>query len=180
MNTQANVDPAEIEKFQAVASRWWDPQSEFKALHDINPLRVDYIERHSGGLDGKRVVDIGCGGGILAEAMAVGNAGAGGAQNDILEGLGELCRHHGDATDPLSDTCVHLNGTHGDDRGERPVYGTRSSMLLELETGFKAGRLLHADGAPCVTSYEDLSSLIRDLGRRPASVGQGALMRTAG
>ena len=74
MNTQANVDPAEIEKFQAVASRWWDPQSEFKALHDINPLRVDYIELHSGGLDGKRVVDIGCGGGILAEAMAAKGA----------------------------------------------------------------------------------------------------------
>jgi len=67
---ESNVDPAEIEKFQAIASRWWDRESEFRPLHEINPLRVDYIERHAEGLEGKRVVDIGCGGGILAEAMA--------------------------------------------------------------------------------------------------------------
>ena len=66
----SNVDPAEIDKFQAIASRWWDRESEFKPLHDINPLRVGYIEKHAQGLAGKRVVDIGCGGGILAEAMA--------------------------------------------------------------------------------------------------------------
>lgn len=70
MSRQANVDPAEIDKFQALASRWWDRESEFKALHEINPLRVDYIERQAQGLDGKTVVDIGCGGGILAEALA--------------------------------------------------------------------------------------------------------------
>jgi len=56
-----NVDPAEIEKFQAIASRWWDPNSEFKPLHDINPLRLDYIEQQAGGLQGRKVVDIGCG-----------------------------------------------------------------------------------------------------------------------
>jgi 2-polyprenyl-6-hydroxyphenyl methylase / 3-demethylubiquinone-9 3-methyltransferase len=67
---ETNVDPAEIDKFQAIASRWWDRESEFRPLHEINPLRVDYIERHAGGLAGKRVVDIGCGGGILAEALA--------------------------------------------------------------------------------------------------------------
>lgn len=67
---ETNVDPAEIEKFQAIASRWWDLESEFKPLHEINPLRVDYIDRQIPGLEGKRVVDIGCGGGILAEAMA--------------------------------------------------------------------------------------------------------------
>ena len=67
---ETNVDPAEIEKFQAIASRWWDLESEFKPLHEINPLRVDYIDRQIPGLKGKRVVDIGCGGGILAEAMA--------------------------------------------------------------------------------------------------------------
>jgi 2-polyprenyl-6-hydroxyphenyl methylase / 3-demethylubiquinone-9 3-methyltransferase len=66
----ANVDPAEIDKFQSIASRWWDRESEFKPLHEINPLRVRYIERQAGGLAGKRVVDIGCGGGILAEALA--------------------------------------------------------------------------------------------------------------
>lgn len=72
--TRANVDPAEIDKFQAIASRWWDPDSEFKPLHDINPLRVNYIEQASGGLKGKKILDIGCGGGILAEALAAKGA----------------------------------------------------------------------------------------------------------
>jgi 2-polyprenyl-6-hydroxyphenyl methylase/3-demethylubiquinone-9 3-methyltransferase len=67
---ETNVDPAEIDKFQSIASRWWDRESEFKPLHDINPLRVDYIERQVKELAGKQVVDIGCGGGILAEALA--------------------------------------------------------------------------------------------------------------
>ena len=67
---ETNVDPAEIDKFQSIASRWWDRESEFKPLHDINPLRVDYIERQVNGLAGKQVVDIGCGGGILTEALA--------------------------------------------------------------------------------------------------------------
>ena len=67
---ETNVDPAEIDKFQSIASRWWDRESEFKPLHDINPLRIDYIERQVNGLDGKQIVDIGCGGGILAEALA--------------------------------------------------------------------------------------------------------------
>ncbi len=65
-----NVDPLEIEKFQSIASRWWDRESEFKPLHDINPLRVEYIENHAGDLAGRRILDIGCGGGILTEALA--------------------------------------------------------------------------------------------------------------
>lgn len=65
-----NVDYNEIAKFEELAHRWWDPTSEFKPLHDINPLRLDYIERLAGGLEGKRVVDVGCGGGILSESMA--------------------------------------------------------------------------------------------------------------
>ncbi|MCH4562860.1 MULTISPECIES: bifunctional 2-polyprenyl-6-hydroxyphenol methylase/3-demethylubiquinol 3-O-methyltransferase UbiG [Halomonas] len=64
-----NVDPGEIAKFEALAERWWDPESEFKPLHDINPLRLDFIDARAG-LAGRRVVDVGCGGGILAEAMA--------------------------------------------------------------------------------------------------------------
>ena len=67
---RANVDPAELAKFSALAHRWWDPTSEFRPLHEINPLRLAHIERLAGGLAGKRVLDVGCGGGILAEAMA--------------------------------------------------------------------------------------------------------------
>lgn len=65
----ANVDPAEIAKFEELANRWWDRDSEFKPLHDINPLRVNYIDSRAP-LAGKRVLDVGCGGGILSEAMA--------------------------------------------------------------------------------------------------------------
>ena len=64
-----NADPAELEKFSQLAHRWWDPQGEFRPLHDINPLRLEWIERHAH-LAGKDVLDVGCGGGILAEAMA--------------------------------------------------------------------------------------------------------------
>ena len=64
-----NVDPAEIAKFEELASRWWDSQGEFKPLHEINPLRLQYIDQRVG-LSGKKVLDVGCGGGILAESMA--------------------------------------------------------------------------------------------------------------
>src|SRR5436190_16563758 len=69
MSTTANVDTAELAKFEALAARWWDPNAEFKPLHDINPLRLGYIEERAS-LRGKSVLDVGCGGGILAEAMA--------------------------------------------------------------------------------------------------------------
>ena len=68
-----NVDPLELEKFSQLAHRWWDPTSEFKPLHDINPLRLDYIDR-AAGVNGKSVLDVGCGGGILAESMAARGA----------------------------------------------------------------------------------------------------------
>jgi 2-polyprenyl-6-hydroxyphenyl methylase/3-demethylubiquinone-9 3-methyltransferase len=64
-----NVDHAELEKFSALASRWWDPTSEFKPLHQINPLRLDWIDGLAA-LRGKNIVDVGCGGGILSESMA--------------------------------------------------------------------------------------------------------------
>jgi len=64
-----NADPQELEKFSALAHRWWDPESEFKPLHQINPLRLDWIDRIAA-LAGKAALDIGCGGGILTEAMA--------------------------------------------------------------------------------------------------------------
>lgn len=68
-----NADPAELAKFGELAHRWWDPNSEFKPLHDINPLRLDWIDQ-SASLAGKRVVDVGCGGGLLSEGMAVRGA----------------------------------------------------------------------------------------------------------
>ena len=79
----ANFDAAELAKFSALAHRWWDPNSEFRPLHEISPLRLAHIERLAGGLAGKRVLDVGCGGGILAEAMA--NRGADVTGIDLAE-----------------------------------------------------------------------------------------------
>ena len=69
MNSSSNVDPAELAKFSDLAHRWWDPESEFRPLHQINPLRLEWIQGLVP-LDGRKVVDVGCGGGILADAMA--------------------------------------------------------------------------------------------------------------
>ena len=69
MSNTINADPAELEKFSSLAHRWWDPESEFKPLHQINPLRLDWINAQAP-LANQRVLDVGCGGGILADSMA--------------------------------------------------------------------------------------------------------------
>ena len=86
-----NVDQSEIAKFDSLAHRWWDPEGDFRTLHDINPLRVDYMARRCE-LVGKRVVEIGCGGGILAEALAARGARVLGA--DLAEGTLSVARLH--------------------------------------------------------------------------------------
>lgn len=91
MHSGANVDPAEISKFDAVAPRWWDPDGEFRPLHDLNPARLDYIEARAG-LAGRRVLDVGCGGGLLAEGMA--RRGARVLGIDLAAGALEVARLH--------------------------------------------------------------------------------------
>ncbi|MYZ52550.1 bifunctional 2-polyprenyl-6-hydroxyphenol methylase/3-demethylubiquinol 3-O-methyltransferase UbiG [Malikia spinosa] len=70
MDKNMNVDPAELAKFSELAHHWWDPESEFRPLHQINPLRLDWIAKQATLAAGQQVLDVGCGGGILAEAMA--------------------------------------------------------------------------------------------------------------
>ena len=92
MNTaRDNVDFAEVAKFDALASRWWDPDGEFRSLHEINPLRLDWIRQHVS-LSGCKVADIGCGGGILAESMATAQAEVTGI--DMAEGPLAVARLH--------------------------------------------------------------------------------------
>ncbi|WP_456380549.1 bifunctional 2-polyprenyl-6-hydroxyphenol methylase/3-demethylubiquinol 3-O-methyltransferase UbiG [Thiolapillus sp.] len=87
-----NVDPSEINKFEELASRWWDPNSEFKPLHEINPMRLAYIEQHTNELADKKVLDVGCGGGILAESMVEKGARVTGI--DMGEANLEVARLH--------------------------------------------------------------------------------------
>jgi 2-polyprenyl-6-hydroxyphenyl methylase/3-demethylubiquinone-9 3-methyltransferase len=86
-----NVDPAEIARFEAAASRWWDPQGEMRPLHDLNPIRLQYVER-AGPLAGRTVLDVGCGGGLLAEAMARKGAVVTGI--DLADDLLQVARLH--------------------------------------------------------------------------------------
>lgn len=86
-----NVDPAEVAKFNATASRWWDPEGEYRPLHEINPLRLAFIEQRCR-LAGRHVVDVGCGGGILAEALA--RAGARICAIDMAPDSLEVARLH--------------------------------------------------------------------------------------
>ena len=91
MNDTTNFDPAELAKFDALAARWWDAEGEFRPLHQINPLRLDWIRQHVR-LDGRAVLDIGCGGGILAESMAASKAMV--TAIDLAEGPLAVARLH--------------------------------------------------------------------------------------
>src|SRR5690606_9283347 len=88
-----NADQAELDKFAALAAQWWDPESEFKPLHAINPLRLGWIQECAGSLAGKTVLDVGCGGGILSESMAVAGARVTGI--DLAERSLKVARLHG-------------------------------------------------------------------------------------
>lgn len=117
MNTSTlNVDQQEVDKFEALAARWWDPDSEFKPLHEINPLRLDYIERRCGGLAGKQVLDIGCGGGILSESMAQRGASVTGIDmGDTPLQVAKLHRHEsGVEVDYQKITAEELAQTHAE------------------------------------------------------------------
>jgi 2-polyprenyl-6-hydroxyphenyl methylase/3-demethylubiquinone-9 3-methyltransferase len=111
---EKNVDPAELAKFSALAHRWWDPTSEFRPLHEINPLRLAHIERLAGGLDGKRVLDVGCGGGILAESMA--------ARNAKVTGI------------DLADKPLKVAMLHGTETGSRVDYRLVSAEAMAAES----------------------------------------------
>jgi len=88
-----NIDLDEVEKFASLAARWWDKDSEFKPLHDINPLRLNYIKEQCGGsLKGKRILDVGCGGGILCESLALEGAEVVGI--DLAEAGLEVAKLH--------------------------------------------------------------------------------------
>jgi 2-polyprenyl-6-hydroxyphenyl methylase / 3-demethylubiquinone-9 3-methyltransferase len=109
----ANADPAELAKFSTLAHRWWDPESEFKPLHDINPLRLSWAARVAGGLAGKDILDVGCGGGILAESMA--------AQGARVTGI------------DLSEKALGVAKLHGLESGVQVGYRLVSAEALAME-----------------------------------------------
>ena len=109
-----NVDPAELAKFDALAARWWDPEGEFRPLHQINPLRLDWIRGHVE-LDGRKAVDIGCGGGILAEAMA--------ARGARVTGL------------DASEAALSVGRLHGHESGVRVEYLPGTAETLAAQRG---------------------------------------------
>lgn len=92
MTAKDNVHPHEIHKFGSMAERWWDPEGEFKTLHDINPLRLHFIQQYAV-VAGQRIVDVGCGGGILTEGLA--RLGADAMGIDLSEDLIDIADLHG-------------------------------------------------------------------------------------
>lgn len=121
-----NVDHNEIAKFDALASRWWDPTSEFRPLHDINPLRLNYIEARAP-LTGKKVLDVGCGGGLLCEGMALRGARVTGI--DMGEAPLSVARLHG----LESGVKVDYRQTTVEDLAREPEHARQYDIVTCLE-----------------------------------------------
>ncbi|SON48389.1 bifunctional 3-demethylubiquinone-9 3-methyltransferase and 2-octaprenyl-6-hydroxy phenol methylase [Vibrio tapetis subsp. tapetis] len=116
MTQMKNVDSAEIKKFEDMASRWWDLEGEFKPLHQINPLRLNYVLERANGLFGKQVLDVGCGGGILAESMAIQGANVTGL--DMGKAPLEVARLH--ALETGTKNLNYIQSTVEDHASENP------------------------------------------------------------
>ncbi len=137
----ANADPAELAKFSALAHQWWDPKSQFKPLHDINPLRVDYAAHFAGKIAGQRVCDVGCGGGLVAEALSLRGA----------EVLGI----------DLSEKALGVAKLHALETGARVQYRAVSAEALAAESANTF------DGVTCLEMLEhvpDPASIVRAVG----------------
>lgn len=122
-----NVSTAEIDRFNAASEHWWDTEGEFGALHEINPLRLQYVERHSQGIVRKPVVDIGCGGGILSESMA--QAGAQVTGIDLSDKAIEAAQQHAKAQDISIDYQVVASETFAAQQAEQFSVVTCMEML---------------------------------------------------
>jgi 2-polyprenyl-6-hydroxyphenyl methylase/3-demethylubiquinone-9 3-methyltransferase len=121
-----NVDPAEIARFDAAASRWWDPQGEMRPLHDLNPVRLEYVER-AGKLQGLKVLDVGCGGGLLAEAMARKGAIVTGL--DLADDLLQVARLHALESGVTLDYVLEAAETHAQQHAGKYDVVTCMEML---------------------------------------------------
>lgn len=126
MTDHANVDAAEIARFRSAASRWWDPEGEMRPLHDLNPVRLAYVERN-GALAGRAVVDVGCGGGLLAEAMAAKGARVVGL--DLADELLSVARLHALESGVQVDYRLESAEAHAADHAGRYDVVTCMEML---------------------------------------------------
>jgi 2-polyprenyl-6-hydroxyphenyl methylase / 3-demethylubiquinone-9 3-methyltransferase len=138
MTSNDNVHPDEINKFGSMAERWWDEQGEFKTLHDINPLRLEFIQRYAA-LEGQRYVDVGCGGGILTEALARSGADATGI--DLSEDLIDVADLHG----LESGINVHYQKTSAEDlANQQPENFDHVTCMEMLEHVPNPGSIINA------------------------------------
>jgi 2-polyprenyl-6-hydroxyphenyl methylase / 3-demethylubiquinone-9 3-methyltransferase len=126
MTEQANAHPAELAHFGALASRWWDADGEFRTLHDINPARVGFVDQRVG-LAGKRIADVGCGGGLLSEAMAGRGAQVTGI--DMSAEVLEVARLHLLESGPLPVTYLHMSA---EDLAQRAAGTFDAVTCMEL------------------------------------------------